>query len=29
MSPVTGPPVLPMMAALGEMPSGGGWSYEM
>ena len=29
MSPVTGPPVLPMMAALGEMPSGAGWSYEM
>src|SRR3954471_3233922 len=29
MSPVAGPPVLPMMAALGEMPSGSGWSYEM
>jgi bifunctional non-homologous end joining protein LigD len=29
MSPVTGPPVLPMMAALGEMPSGSGWSYEL
>ena len=29
MSPATGPPVLPMMAALGQMPSGAGWSYEM
>ncbi|MEU0095372.1 non-homologous end-joining DNA ligase [Kribbella sp. NPDC006257] len=29
MSPGGGPPVLPMMAALGEMPSGPGWSYEM
>jgi len=29
MSPVTGPPVLPMMAALGQMPSGAGWSYEL
>ncbi|MEV5962358.1 non-homologous end-joining DNA ligase [Kribbella sp. NPDC051952] len=28
MSPA-GPPVLPMMAALGQMPSGAGWSYEM
>jgi bifunctional non-homologous end joining protein LigD len=25
----TSPPVLPMMAALGTMPSGPGWSYEM
>ena len=25
----TSPPVLPMMAALGSMPSGPGWSYEM
>ncbi|GAA1576081.1 hypothetical protein GCM10009789_31890 [Kribbella sancticallisti] len=25
----TAPPVLPMMAALGKMPSGPGWSYEM
>lgn len=29
MSPATSPPVLPMMAALGEMPSGPGWSYEL
>ena len=29
MSPAASPPVLPMMAALGEMPSGAGWSYEM
>jgi bifunctional non-homologous end joining protein LigD len=29
MSPAGGPPVLPMMAALGQMPSGPGWSYEM
>ncbi len=29
MSPGAGPPVLPMMAALGAMPSGAGWSYEM
>jgi len=29
MSPATSPPVLPMMAALGEMPSGEGWSYEL
>jgi bifunctional non-homologous end joining protein LigD len=29
MSPATSPPVLPMMAAAGEMPSGPGWSYEM
>ncbi len=25
----TAPPVLPMMASLGTMPSGPGWSYEM
>jgi bifunctional non-homologous end joining protein LigD len=24
-----GPPVLPMMASLGELPTGAGWSYEM
>ena len=29
MSPATSPPVLPMMASLGEMPSGAGWSYEL
>lgn len=29
MSPASGPPVLPMMAALGPMPSGADWSYEM
>ncbi|TDD51597.1 DNA polymerase LigD [Kribbella antibiotica] len=29
MSPAGGPPVLPMMAALGEMPSGSDWSYEL
>jgi bifunctional non-homologous end joining protein LigD len=29
MSPGSGPPVLPMMAALGPMPSRPGWSYEM
>jgi bifunctional non-homologous end joining protein LigD len=29
MSPSGGPPVLPMMAALGEMPSGSDWSYEL
>jgi bifunctional non-homologous end joining protein LigD len=29
MSPSGGPPVLPMMASLGPMPSGPGWSYEM
>src|SRR5690242_16077409 len=29
MSPAGGPPVLPMMAALGEMPSGPDWSYEL
>ncbi|WP_238158619.1 non-homologous end-joining DNA ligase [Kribbella voronezhensis] len=29
MSPAGGPPVLPMMAALGPMPTGPGWSYEM
>jgi bifunctional non-homologous end joining protein LigD len=28
MSPA-GPPVLPMMASLGQMPSGSGWSYEL
>ena len=29
MSPASGPPVLPMMAAVGPMPSGADWSYEM
>ncbi|HEU4948226.1 MAG TPA: non-homologous end-joining DNA ligase [Kribbella sp.] len=29
MSPASAPPVLPMMAALGPMPSGPDWSYEM
>lgn len=29
MSPATAPPVLPMMATPGTMPSGPGWSYEM
>lgn len=29
MSPTTAPPVLPMMASPGPMPSGPGWSYEM
>jgi bifunctional non-homologous end joining protein LigD len=29
MSPASGPPVLPMMAAPGPLPSGPGWSYEM
>jgi bifunctional non-homologous end joining protein LigD len=28
MSPA-GPPVLPMMASLGQLPSGPGWSYEL
>ena len=29
MSPASGPPVLPMMAAPGPLPTGPGWSYEM
>ncbi|TWD72531.1 bifunctional non-homologous end joining protein LigD [Kribbella amoyensis] len=29
MSPATSPPVLPMMAAPGQLPTGPGWSYEM
>ncbi|MEU8224949.1 non-homologous end-joining DNA ligase [Kribbella sp. NPDC048915] len=29
MSAASGPPVLPMLAVAGKMPSGAGWSYEL